>query len=165
MANKANEQPTYLDVFDALLPPLRQCTNARIADLEQANAALTEVTKNSCTGVEHWRDRDTPNATPKLYINHRTNQTCPIHGTPNENNRLRIYVGCDPEKITAALAAIALNRERVNLRHKETQTRNQLGRAAHLLRQVYIALDFTYPEPEEPKAYTIPNRHREEPTQ
>lgn len=153
MPTQANQKPTYTDIFNALLPPLRQCIDARIADLERLHAELAQVTKNSCTGVAHWRDSEDPKIARKLYANHGKDVACPVHGQPAQGKRLRVYIGSSPPKIDAALRAIALNKNRLQVSREAARTRNQLSQAAHSLRRVYYALDFTYPEPDEPKAY------------
>lgn len=98
---------------------------ARITDLE-----ATDV----CTGRVHWRDLDEPNRKPKMYVIHSIGDHCPMHGKPKPGERLRIYVGTDPEKQDHILEAMERQKQRTHLE-------SQIRQAEVRLRRIERAID------------------------
>lgn len=92
-----------IDQIAELAAQLPDAIRERFAALETLEKEIEILERTSCTGVEYWRDR---NNAPKLYINHGVDQACPVHGLPDPGKRIRAYVGVDPDKQAAALAAI-----------------------------------------------------------
>ncbi len=82
--------------------------------LSLVRAQITQLDENGiCTGTVYWRRDD--GKPPKLYANHSVNQTCPTHGQPSPDSRLRVYVGTDPERQAEVLAAMERCKEKSNL--------------------------------------------------
>lgn len=100
----------------------------QVADLEQ-----TEM----CTGRVYWRDQDTPGQTPKMCIAHSVNGSCPLHGEPKPGERLRVYVGTDPEKQDQVLEAIEHQNRKARLESRVRQAEVWLGRVERAIDDVW----------------------------
>ena len=94
----------------------------QVADLRAQGGELERA--GICTGVVYWRK---DNGTPKLYVNHPKSKSCPVHGDPPANGRLRVYVGLGREEQERAMAAITRRRQKAELEtqiaHLEAQRR------------------------------------------
>lgn len=134
---------TYVLHLIESLPPALAHHTVYLEDLHQALEALGSRT---CTGHEHWRDKDTPGKTPKLYILHGTDQTCPLHGQPGCGGRLRIYVGNKPDKIADALAAIEREEQRLALHRKLHRLDGNIDYLIFQLKGLYRHLHHQPPE-------------------
>lgn len=118
----------------------------RIADLERWRQGLAALEPYSCTGKEYWRDRDHPTRSPKLYIIHGIDETCPVHGTPPPGGRLRVYIGSDPAKISEARQFTRNQQRRQELQQRIKKVEYGLAHAGYYLRQMYDALGYRVPE-------------------
>ena len=78
--------------------------DAALAEVAMLEGRLECLAGRNCTGIELWRDADSDS--PKLYVTHSTNATCPIHGRPAPGKRLRTYIGTKPEQQKRAQAAM-----------------------------------------------------------
>lgn len=78
--------------------------DAALAEVAMLKRRLEHLAGRNCTGSELWRDTDS--SSPKLYVTHSTNATCPIHGTPAPGKRLRTYIGTKPREQKRAQAAM-----------------------------------------------------------
>ena len=105
-------------------------------------AALEGIT---CTGVPHWRDKGKPDATPKLYINHSIDQTCPIHGQPKQGKRLRVYIGTCPTNQRLAHEAIEREQERKTLEKQVRHMESLLTQARSDIKSALRALGYSIP--------------------
>ena len=71
----------------------------------------------TCTGTVHWRP--SPDDSPAMmYANHRHAQSCPLHGTPPTNGRLRVYVGKKLDRQEKILDAMRLHKRLTLLQHR-----------------------------------------------
>lgn len=131
---------------DKILVLAEQCADAirwRTQEIPHLQAALDELNGNTCTGWEIWRDKNHPTKSPKLYIFHGTGDTCPIHGAAKNGGRLRTYVGCDPDNIAAARAAIARYAEKQDLEARLQKLRYGLSTCSYHLDKFFASLDYT----------------------
>lgn len=117
--------------------------------LDDLQQRLTELEGRTCTGNAHWRDKDTPGKTAKLYVLHGTDQACPVHGEPDPGKRNRTYIGNKPDRIAEALAAIERNTERLDLERRVARPQEAINRVVFRLKNMYYALDYAPPEPGE----------------
>lgn len=108
-----------------------------IEELYSLEREIAEFGETTCTGKEHWRDRDCETKSPKLYIIHAINQACPLHGKPNRNSRIRTYVGTKPQAITEAKTALARARILAKLQREEFQLNRRLNSAVYSLEQFH----------------------------
>ncbi|MCP4539203.1 MAG: hypothetical protein GY832_18860 [Chloroflexi bacterium] len=90
-----------------------------------------------CTGTAWWR-RDN-GAAPKMYANHGVNQACPIHGTPEQEKRLRVYIGLDPDKQAQAQAAFERCEEKAALKQQIDRIEIKIGRIERAITNAYYA--------------------------
>jgi len=133
-----------LDV-DRLLNLAAGCEEAirqRAADLAHLQEELQGLDGRTCNGREWWRDKDKPTRAPKLYILHSVNQTCPVHGEPRQDDRLRVYVGSERARIREAREAIERERRRRELQAKAAEIRRGLSSCGYHLRSLYGLLDY-----------------------
>lgn len=132
---------------DKTLVLAEQCADAirwRTQEIPHLQTALNELNGSTCTGWEIWRDRDHPTKSPKLYIFHRTGTTCPLHGAPkNGEGRLRTYIGCDPDNIAEAQAAIARRAEKQELEARLNKIRCGLSSCSYHLDKFFASLNYT----------------------
>ena len=128
----------------------------RLHELEQVTRQLDELTGWTCTGRVHWRDKDRPDKTPKMYVIHSTDQACPLHGQPEPGARLRVYVGIDEEKQEAAQAAIQAERHKRRLKERKEGLERALHRCGYHLREFYEVLGYTVPRQDQPLLYPEP---------
>ena len=119
----------------------------RLNSLRRLQIELDALDGRTCTGREYWRDKDHPSKAAKLYINHLVDQTCPLHGSPAPGERLRIYIGANPGRITAALTAIERETKRREMAHRLHAIEQGLLSALYSLQRVYDALGAPTEEP------------------
>jgi len=112
-ANVTTEEKvtTILETLDRLDQQITDL-HAQAADLERAGI---------CTGSAHWRDANHDGRTPKLYALHRLDEACPLHGKPGSGQRLRVYIGTDPEKQNRVRAAIERREQKADLENQIRQ--------------------------------------------
>jgi hypothetical protein len=115
------------------LPEIIRAALARYDDLA---AQIEELVPTCCTGVEYWRDQDHPTRAAKLYVNHATDQACPLHGQPKLAGRLRVYVGADTAAIQDARAAIQREQTRQELAAQLDDLEDKIVRARWPLRRL-----------------------------
>lgn len=108
---------------------------------------LHDLEGRTCTGNPHWRDKNAAGKTAKLYILHRTDQTCPVHGAPPYAGRLRVYIGNKPDRIADALAAIERNTEYLDLQRHLSSLLSAIGGVTYTIKTVYRRLGHLPPEP------------------
>lgn len=132
-----------------LIKFLPQALTYRVADRSNLQRQLAELDGRTCTGHTHWRDKDKPGKTAKLYVLHSTNQTCPVHGKPKPDGRLRWYVGNKPDKISEALAAIEREVLRLDLNRKLGDIEGKIGYVMYRLQGLYRHLDYLPPDQRE----------------
>lgn len=110
------------------LPDAIRNAKATLLDLQ---AQIDALDGHTCVGAEHWRDKNHTTRQPKMQVLHGINQVCPMHGRPDQDQRIRTYVGSDPGKVAAARHAIAQHNELERLvkerRHVMTRINNALG--------------------------------------
>lgn len=99
----------------------------------------------TCTGVPHWRDKEKPKATPKLYINHSIDQACPLHGQPKRGKRLRVYIGTDPTNQRLAGEAIEREQERKALEKQVHRMESLLAQAKSDIKSALSSLGYSSP--------------------
>lgn len=100
----------------------------QIAELDEAGI---------CTGVVYWRRE---NGKPdRMYANHGINETCPLHGRPKPDKRLRTYVGPNPERQARIQAAMKRRREKLDLESAIRQTEIQRDRIERAITNAYYA--------------------------
>ncbi len=110
--------------------------------VERLNQAIGHLEGQACTGVLYWRDKDTPGRMPKLYIIHGVDQSCPIHGAPKPGRRVRIYIGSDPQKQSAAFAALERETRRQRLADERTRLNDALRNGCGTLRRLLADLGY-----------------------
>lgn len=132
-----------------LIKFLPQALNHYTADMPTIRQSLQQLRARTCTGHAHWRDKDKPGKTAKLYILHGTDQTCPVHGRPPRGERTRHYVGNKPDKISEALAAIEREAERTELRRKLDTLEGTISYLTYQLQSLYRYLKHAPPDPRE----------------
>lgn len=130
-----------------LIDKLPQALLHHVAPLDAIRERLDVLEGRTCTGHAHWRDKNAPGKTPKLYILHRTDQTCPVHGKPVLGQRNRSYVGNKPDRIADALAALERNTERLDLQRQHERLQNSISRTVYQLKNLYRILHHYPPEP------------------
>jgi hypothetical protein len=114
---------------------------AALARFDALQERVQDLAPTCCTGVEYWRDQDHPTRAPKLYINHATDQACPVHGQPKLAGRLRVYVGADPDAIQAAQAAIQRESKRQELAAQLDALEDTIALARWPIRRLLNDLD------------------------
>ena len=139
--NTAGKLAYALHLINKLPNVVRSQTDA----LETIQQNLTQLEGRTCTGREHWRDKNTPGKTAKLYILHGTDQACPIHGTPEPGQRNRAYIGNKPDKIAEALAAIERETERQDLQRDLNNLVRKINRVTWEIKSLYRNLDHIPP--------------------
>lgn len=103
--------------------------------VDRLDQAATRLEGHTCTGAPYWRDKDRPGKAPKLYVIHRTDRFCPLHGKPAARQRLRTYIGCAAPKQAHILEAIAAeSRRRYLLTKRDDLSRKLAAVEATLLR-------------------------------
>lgn len=131
---------------------------AALQKLDEANQAIANLAGNTCTGSIWWRD---PNSDkPRMYINHRKDQVCPLHGMPNRGKRIRTYIGSDPDKQAEAHATLDAETRLDALRQTKRQLDAALSQARYRLRDYYRALRYTVPDHWQPAADPEPDPRR-----
>ena len=115
----------------------------RIAEISDLQNYLDRLNGNTCTGREWWRDKDHPTKTPKLYILHSIDQTCPLHGEPEPGKRLRVYIGSDPVNVAEARAAIERTHEKKHLEGRLDNITHGLTSCGYHLDRFYGVLGYT----------------------
>lgn len=115
-----------------------------LATIEKQLLVLEGAT---CTGKPHWRDINTQGKAAKLCIIHSIDGICDLHGTPDAGKRIRTYIGSNPGKITAALAAITSETKRRELQADTWAIETNLHNVSRYLRICYRHLDHTAPGP------------------
>lgn len=82
---------------------------ARVRDLEQQLGELEQLPR--CNGRAFWQD-GRPHAGGRLYANHSTDSTCPLHGAHLDPSKpLRKYIGSKAVNVAEALQAMATEAE------------------------------------------------------
>jgi len=113
---------------------------ARADELACLRADLAALDGQTCTGVEYVRrEAGKPD---RLYMNHGTDQACPLHGKPEPGGRLRSYVGSDPDRIAEARAAMALEKRRADLEREVGTAERGLAACGNALRHFYGLLGY-----------------------
>lgn len=95
-----------------------------MVEISEIEKKLEDIDGNTCTGTEYWRDQDHATRAPKLYIIHSTNESCPMHGTPEDGGRIRTYIGADETAIAEAQEAMALEQKRRKLAARLRKLKN-----------------------------------------
>lgn len=132
----------YALYLTALLPDaLLHATRS----LSEVQLRSTDLEGRTCTGNPHWRDKANSSKTPKLYVLHGTDESCPIHGQPAPGERLRVYIGNKPDKIADALAAIERTIELKDLQRTRRRLQERIDRTIYKLENLYRS--FGYPIP------------------
>lgn len=126
----------------AMAGGIENAVRTREADLSRLVGELAALDGRTCTGREWWRDKDHPTRVAKLYALHSIDQTCPLHGTPSPGERLRVYVGSDPDRIAEARAAMEREARRQGLEVELAATRRGLQNCGHALWRFYDYLDY-----------------------
>jgi hypothetical protein len=143
-----------------LLTYLNTPIAARVKELEATEQALADLNGTTCTGNITWRDK---NHKPKMVITHPTGQSCPVHGDPPNNDRLRFYVGTKSAAQAQASAAIKRETERKRLESLASNLHRLLNETIRTLENLYSRLGYITPEGTEylpkPKPNWTPTRH------
>lgn len=116
------------------------------AALTMLDNRLAELGGITCTGLPFWRDKDHPTRQPKFYANHGVNECCPLHGKPEKDKRLRVYVGTDIHLITLAKKAMHMETERQALESQRRIARNRIRNAERHLTSLFTALEWKVDE-------------------
>lgn len=132
-----------------LLSGLPQALRHRTTGLIQLTNQRNHLAQQVCTGRPHWRDRNAEGKTAKLYVLHSTDQSCPIHGTPDPGARLRVYVGNKPTLVADALAAIERTTEHDNLQRRLRALLRSIDSVTYWAKACYRELDYHVPGPHE----------------
>ncbi|MBA7680363.1 hypothetical protein ES703_88678 [subsurface metagenome] len=143
-------KPTASDKLNYALRLIKDLPNVllqHLAELGDIRQRLEELEGRTCTGNTHWRDKNASGKTAKLYVLHRIDEPCPIHGQPKPGQRLRVYIGNKPNKIADALAAIERDNERIHLQQKLNHHEETIERILYRLKNVYYALGHALPDP------------------
>jgi len=140
-------QPIDWETIEYHLNQLPSTFEHRRAELNALTNQLHELAETHCTGAEHWRDANTNNRKPKLYIIHRTDATCPVHGEPEPGKRIRTYIGSNPDNIRDAQAAIERGRQYLSIRLQLKRKHQATQHANHALRRIFWALELELPQP------------------
>lgn len=114
-----------------------QALQDSVEEIERLRGELAALDGRTCTGREYWRDKDDAGKAPKLYILHSIDQACPMHGTPEEGKRLRVYVGTDRDRIRDAKAAMEREDVRKRLAFELSQVEGGLRSCGYYLQQFY----------------------------
>lgn len=122
---------------------------SHVDELAAIQQRLERLDGKTCTGHAHWRDKNAPGKTRKLYILHGIDQACPTHGKPKPNTRTRVYVGNKPDRISEALAAIEREEERLELQQDLNRLMGKVNRVIWDVRSLYRTLDHLPPTLEE----------------
>ena len=145
---KNNPTPTdKLTYALHLIDKLPQALLHHVAPLDDILYHLGQLNGRTCTGNPHWRDKNASGKTAKLYILHRTNETCPVHGQPEPGCRHRVYVGNKPDRIADALAAIERHAELCQLQRQHNNLQGTIGRLTYQINALYRILGHYPPEP------------------
>lgn len=126
--------------------------------LAQVQEEIGKLDGHTCTGAIWWRDPDSDKR--RMYINHRKNESCPLHGTPERDKRLRIYIGSDPDKQAAARTLLDAEARLTILRRTERKLNAGLSQAFYRLRDYYKALCYIAPDSWDPAADPRPDPRR-----
>lgn len=157
----SNNDPRPIDNLTYVLNLIKflpQALNYCVADRSNLLQDLQSLNDRTCTGHAHWRDKDKPGKTAKLYILHRTDQCCPMHGQPAPGERLRVYVGNKPDRIADALAAMERETQRLDIHKKLNRLDGKIGYAMYQLKNLYTHLDHYPPDQRDQRpALPIPN--------
>jgi len=137
-----------LDI-DRLMNLAAGCEEAirqRVDDLMRVQEELQGLDGRTCTGREYWRDKDHPTKTAKLYVLHSIDQACPLHGEPEPEDRLRVYVGSKFARIREARRAMELEDERRRLEAQRGEIQRGLASCSYHLQSFYSLLGYTVGE-------------------
>ena len=137
----------HVDYLLLLLKHLIPAILTRTAPLITTQQQIDDIKNTVCTGREHWRDRNKPGKTAKLYVIHSTDYPCPLHGKPEPGQRLRVYIGNKPQKIADALAAIERLDDYTRLTHDHDQIDNLITRTTYDITAIYHRLEYELPIP------------------
>jgi len=146
-------QPIDWSTIELQIQTLLPSFHARQAEIHALSEQLEDLQHSHCTGTEHWRDAKHSKHTPKLYVIHKTDQSCPIHGKPEAGKRIRTYVGSNQIKIDAARAAIERGKTYHTAMLELKRKHQDVHSAKHSLHNIYWALKMNIPsiDPEEPE--------------
>lgn len=132
--------------------------------IDSAETVLDELAEEigaldgkTCTGNEHWRDKDHPTREAKMQALHGLNESCPIHGTPKKDKRLRSYVGSDPDKVAGMREAWRLHIVRKELLAQQGHARTRLSNAVKSLEEFFTNLGWKV-DPLTDVPETVPDR-------
>lgn len=128
--------------------------------IDSAETVLDELAEKigaldgkTCTGGEHWRDKEHPTRAAKMQALHGKNVSCPVHGEPEKGERIRSYVGSDPSNMAAIREAMRLHGVREELLDQQRNARTRLKNAARNLEGFFAHLGWKVdPITDEPKA-------------
>ena len=113
-----------------------------VEEIERLQGELAALDGNTCTGRKYWRDKNDDGKEAKLYILHSIDQACPVHGTPDDGKRLRVYVGTDGRRIREAKAAMEREDVRKRLAFELSQIEGGLRSCGYYLQQFYGQLGY-----------------------
>jgi len=137
--------PIDFDTLNLLLDRLPSAFNECSLDCAQLIQQIDKLEETHCTGSEHWRDTNKSKHAPKLYVIHRTDVACPVHGTPAHGKRIRSYVGSNAGNIETARAAIAQGSIYLQAKQDIRRKTRNIQSAIHTLQRVYWALELKTP--------------------
>lgn len=144
--------PTITDQLTYVLHLIDTLPHAILTDmspLEEILQRLGELDGRTCTGSTHWRDKNAPGKTAKLYVLHGIDHSCPIHGSPPPGERSRVYIGNKPDRIADAMAALEREAERRDLQRRLGKYNDALERVTWRLKNIFYAINHTCPAPGE----------------
>lgn len=95
-----------------------------MVEISKIEKELNAIDGNTCTGTEYWRDQDHATRSPKLYIIHSTDESCPMHGEPEPGKRIRTYIGADETAIAEVQEAMVLEQKRRKLEARLRKLKN-----------------------------------------
>ncbi len=142
-----NDPTEKLNQLLFLFTQLPDAVLQSVSTLGQIKQRLEQLEGRTCTGHVHWRDKDTPGKTAKLYILHGTDEPCPLHGQPDPGKRLRTYIGNKPERIARAKGALDLYGERRQKLQELLRLHSILDRILYVARYMFTTLHLPIPTP------------------
>lgn len=142
MTDNDIEQDDRITYALDLIGRLPDAIEHRLAEHTDLQQQLAELDGNTCTGTEHWRDTKNAKHAAKLYVIHRIDQSCPIHGQPDPGKRLRTYIGSKPGKIDQARNAIEREGRYLKLRKQQRGYDELVARILYRIKGLYWILDY-----------------------
>lgn len=112
--------------------------------LDELAEKIEALDGKTCTGSEHWRDKEHPTRDAKMQALHGKDVSCPIHGKPVKGGRMRSYVGSNPDKITGIREAWRLHTVRKELLAQQGHARNRLRNAVNSMEGFFTNLGWKF---------------------